>query len=193
MIPAPGSPRNRRCYYPEVEKGIPALLLALACACAPRTAPPSPRVSPAQSYSSPNGLVTIHYPPEFAAHIAGKSVLELARDLKGGMDEAVTFLSVTEPISKDLIEFARIVDKAGTGGLDRYLETSRESTTAHGTPAVESVGYFFMPSGLRYKRRSWAFLHEGHGYSFAYLVPEREAPEQEPILEAIIQATELTH
>ncbi len=169
------------------------LLALLTYQCAPRVAPPSPAAKPepdSESYSSPNGLITIHYPPEFAAQIVGKSGLELARRLEGGRDEAITFVSVMTPISPILDEFARVVDKAGTDRLDRFVEISREEGTALGVPSVESIGYFFLPSGLRYKRRSWAFLREGHGYSFSYLVPERDAGEQEPILESIVRGTE---
>ena len=147
-----------------------------------------------QSYVSKNGLITVHYPGSFAAKTVGQSVVVLAKNLGDGTDEAVTFASVDQPISDEVGEFARVVDHATVEKLGQYAEKMKKPATCNGQPGVETYGTWVTEQGgIRISRRACYFLRDGHGYSFAFSVPENHEAEQEPILQKILDATEFHH
>jgi hypothetical protein len=143
-----------------------------------------------QSYPSHNGLITVHYPSSFAAKTTGKAVVVLVRNLLDGTDEAATFTSVDKPISDELSEFARVVDQAETSKLNGYTETAKNSATCNGQKGVETRGkWVTAKSGTPYLHRACHFLRDGHGFSFAYSVPEKH-PEEDVLMMKIVEATE---
>jgi len=141
-----------------------------------------------ESYTSKNGLVTAHYPASFAAKTVGKSVVMLARNLDGGLDEAITFVPIEKPISDELGEFARIVAKAEEGALDGFTLTSSGPATCNGQSGTQKTGTW--GSSATYIRRACYFLRNGHGYSVAYIVPQSRAAEETPVLVQIVEAME---
>lgn len=171
---------------------LPALLACGLLDGGGQKAPLAPELN-SQSYDSPNGLITIHYPASFAAKVVGKSALKASRNLKDGRDEAVTFVSVDQPISNDLREFARVVELATVkklGEIGSYQEASHTDTRFADVDGIETRGVWTARSGHRYRRWACAFLKDGHGYHFTYLVPEEEAATEEVTMTSILKATD---
>jgi len=170
-------------------------LLALALLACKR-GPPSggaTGASPAmtESYPSKNGLITVHYPATFIAKTVGTSSIVLARNLTGGLDEALAFVPIETPISTEVHEFARVVGAAEVKDLNSYVETSSLPATCAGKPGIETIGTWHSSRGtLTYVRKACHFIHNGHGYSIAYSVPSTVAAEEEPTLHAIREATQ---
>jgi hypothetical protein len=141
-----------------------------------------------QSFAAPNGLITAHYPADFAAKVTGKSALLMSRNLDGDETELVTLVSVADPISPDLGEFTRTVSLSEVKKLDGYQQIARNATKCGGVDAVEILSTW-KPAGTTYKRRWCGFVRNGHGYAFAYTLPETEATHDEDLLRAIVDAT----
>lgn len=154
-----------------------------------RTSPSS--VALTQSYSTENGLVTAHYPADFAAKKLSANSIILARNLQDGTDEAIAFTAVAKPISDDLNEYARVVLNAEVKGLKSYTETSKkQSTCGAGHPSIETVGRWGESPTLKYERHSCIFLANGHGYSIGFSAPERHSAEEVPLLQRIRESVE---
>ena len=144
-----------------------------------------------QSYKSENGLITVHYPPDFAAKKVGKSVIVVSRNFSDGTDEAIAFTPIETPISNDLNEFARVVDIAETETLNRYTEKSKQPGLCGPSPAIETTGRWIgKQDGTVYERRSCIFLHNGHGFAFTYSVPEKHATAELALMKKMIAATD---
>jgi hypothetical protein len=138
-----------------------------------------------ESYTSKNGLITVHYPSSFAAKTVGKNVVLLARNLNDGLDEVVTFVPIEKPISDELPEFARVIAKAEEGALAGYAVTSSGPATCNGQTAAAKTGTW--GKNAPYFRRACYFLHNGHGYSVAYMVPQSHAAEETAMLVQIAE------
>jgi hypothetical protein len=174
-----------------------ALLLALAsCSklaenigkrAAKREAPLSEPLD--QRYSSPNGLITIHYPADFAAKVVGKSSLVLERNLPDDQVELVTFVSTDKPVSDDVAEFARVINVAEAKALTNYTEKTNQRAECNGAPGVQVEGEWQPEPGAGNFRKSCAFLRDGHGFSFAYSVPDSYLSTHRALLESIVAAT----
>ena len=144
-----------------------------------------------ESFASKNGLITAHYPAEFAASVAGTSSIVVTRNLPGGLDEALAFVPIETPISNDLKEFARVIGAAEVKELHGYVESSALPASCAGKPGIETTGTWKSERGtLTYLRKACHFLHNGHGYSIAYSVPSTHAAAEEPTLRAIREATQ---
>ncbi len=141
-----------------------------------------------ESYSSQNGLITMHYPSDFAAKVVGKNGIMLTRNLADGDAEVVTFVSVAEPITNDVNEFARVLTAAEIKELTGYVEKSRVNAQCNGAPGVEITATWKPTDDSLDFRRSCSFQRQGHGYSFAYMVPNAVAAKRRPMLDAILGA-----
>jgi hypothetical protein len=144
-----------------------------------------------ESFASKNGLITAHYPADFAASTVGTSSIVVTRNLPGGLDEALAFVPIETPISSDLNEFARVIGAAEVKDLRDYVEASSLPASCAGKPGIETTGTWRSRRGtLTYLRKACHFLHNGHGYSIAYSVPSTQAADEEPTLRAIREATQ---
>ena len=144
-----------------------------------------------ESFPSKNGLITAHYPASFAAKTVGTSSIVVARNLPGGLDEALAFVPIEKPISNDLKEFARVIGAAEVKELHGYVESSALPASCAGKPGIETVGTWRSEKGTTtYLRKACHFLDNGHGYSIAYSVPSTQAATEEPTLRAIREATQ---
>jgi hypothetical protein len=141
-----------------------------------------------ESYHSPNGLITAHYPADFAAKVTGKAALMMSRNLDDDEVELITLVSVGEPISPDLNEFTRTVSLAEVKKLDGYQQVSKTNTKCMGVDGVEIVSTW-KPGATNYRRRWCGFLRNGHGYAFAYTLPAAAAESDESLLRAVVDAT----
>jgi hypothetical protein len=141
-----------------------------------------------QSYPSPSGLITSHYPPDFAAKITGKAAIMMSRNIEDGESELITLVAVGEPVSPDWKEFSRTVSLAETKKLDNYHEVSRTPTKCMGVDGLE-IYSTWKPGTTSYHRWWCAFVRNGHGYAFAYTLPVNVVAQDEALLKAIVNAT----
>jgi hypothetical protein len=159
------------------------------------TADPS-GVRLSESYATPNGLLTAHYPADFAAKTLDHATLVLSRNFGGGEDEVVTLAAVKTPITNDVHEFARILDalveknvlaKGGT-----YEKTGHRPTTCLGNhPGFEIERSFKLPTVGPYVSKACFFLTAERGYEVRYDVPRSRSAHEVVLLERIIDATVL--
>ena len=165
-------------------------ILALALLACKKGAPPPPAAM-TQSFASKNGLITAHYPADFAASTVGTSSIVVSRSLPGGLDEALALVPIDKPISSDLNEFARVIGAAEVKELHGYVESSSLPASCVGKPGIETTGTWRSEKGtLTYLRKACHFLSNGHGYSIAYSVPSTLAATEEATLRAIREATQ---
>lgn len=145
----------------------------------------------AETHDSANGLITIHYPASFAAEKVGHGSLVLSRNLADGHSETLSFVTVEEPISHELAEFARVVEAAQIKKLDGYAQSSERATTCNAVPCIETIGTWHAGLGaVTFLRHAFAFIKDGHGYAFAYSLPQTAVTEDEPLLVRIVQSTD---
>jgi hypothetical protein len=167
-------------------------ILAVALLACKKGAPTSTApLAMTESFPSKNGLITAHYPAEFAASTVGTSSIVVTRNLPGGLDEALALVPIEKPISSDLKEFARVIGAAEVKELHGYVESSSLPATCAGKPGIETTGTWRSEKGsLTYLRKGCHFLDNGHGYSISYSVPSTVAATEEPTLRAIREATQ---
>lgn len=145
-----------------------------------------------QRFDGKNGLLTLHHPAGFSAAQDGEHSLILSRPVAGGRDEALSFVAVPHAISSDLDVFARKVQEAGASKLNKFHLDAQKRTRCAGNEAVEVIGTWVdASSGGVITRKSCAFLRGGHGYVFAYSIPRDLVAAHDPLLHAIVEATEL--
>jgi hypothetical protein len=168
-----------------------AVVLVVVAGCRPRKKSTASTGALTQNYVSENGLITVHYPADFAAKKLGNSVVLLSRNFGDGTDEAIAFAPIETPISDDLNEFARVVELASTKELTRYTEKSKSPASCGVAEGIEVVGRWTPKLGApSYERRSCIFFHNGHGFAFTYSYPESRAREELPLMKKIIEATQ---
>jgi hypothetical protein len=173
-------------------------LLVVACLLGCKLLPKSHRRSPpaapeplTQTHDSANGLVTLHYPASFAAEKVGTGSIVLSRNLPNGHSETVSFVTIEEPISHELAEFARVVQAAQVKKLDGYAPISERTTACNAVTCIESTGTWHSSLGsVTYRRLGLAFIKNGHGYAFSYSVPQTEAATDELLLAKIVESTD---
>jgi hypothetical protein len=219
--PLPGTPPPFQAYpTPPPRKGLPTgvvvaivcgLLLAVAGggvgvfflarhAMALRAKRSDPNVAFAQHYTSANGLITAHYPSDFAAKKLEQGSVLLSRNLGLGDDEALVFTAIAQPITDDAQELARVLENAFEKGI-----TSKGGTVSSGDPrpgkcetsdgshtGVEQISTYSIPPSGTINVWSCVFVTGGHGYKLSYLVSRKRIPEEGPLLRRIMAAAELS-
>jgi hypothetical protein len=197
---------------PPPKRGLPPIFIALivigflgmafaAAGFALFLQPSSGTVNPgavplSQSYATPNGLLTAHYPADFAAKTLDNATLVISRNFGGGEDEVVTLAAVKSPITNDVKEFARILDglveknviaKGGT-----YTQTSHHPAQCLGShPGFELDTTFKLPTVGPYVSKACFFLTADKGYEARYDVPSSRSAHEVVLLDRIIAATVL--
>jgi len=148
-----------------------------------------------QTYATPNGLLTAHYPAEFAAKTIGEGTLIVSKTFVGDEGEVVTLSAVGNPITDDLREFARVSEAASEkhvvsqGG--KYTKTAEsKSNCLAGHPGLR-VEVSYQLASVEYAARSRYFFIKGRGLEVRYDVPRARAERETALLERIIEATEL--
>ena len=149
-----------------------------------------------QSYKTTNGLLTAHYPADFAAKRLDDATLMVSRNLGDGSDEVVTFGAVPDPITDDPQEFGRILLDSLAKGVSAKGGTSqkgpvRPAKCLGSYPGVEAEMTFTMAPGHPYDSKSCFFMIGKRGYELRYDVPRSHATQDLPLLERIIDSAEL--
>jgi len=149
-----------------------------------------------ETYKTQNGLLTVHYPSDFAAKNLDDATILVSRNFTDGSDELVTFGAVPDPITDDPHEFGRIlldgieknvIEKKGT--YQRFGERPAQCLGTH--PGIEIQAKFRLGLAGDYVSKSCFFMIGKVGYELRYDVPKSRADAQLPLLERIIDATEL--
>ena len=120
-------------------------------------------------YKSGNGLITAHYPADFAAQRLGEGAIVVSRHLLGG-EEGISLIAVNHPISDDAGELSRIMEvetekalttKGGTYVIGEPGPTQCVTSSAN-RAGVERVSTYRSPLGVAFRRWSCTFLAGGH-------------------------------
>jgi hypothetical protein len=158
-----------------------------------------PNVPLAQKYTSANGLITAHYPSDFAAKKLEQGSVLVSRNLGLGDDEAVVFTAIAQPITDDPQELARVLENAfeksirakGGSVLIGDPHPARCETNEASYDGAETVGTYTIAASPRVTVWSCVFVANGHGYKLAYLVPHTRITQEGALLRRIVASAEL--
>lgn len=161
-------------------------ILSLSSAC--HRPPAGPVLEPlTQAYSTPNGLITAHYPAAFAASAPSTDRLQLNRTLPAEMSVSLTAFET--PISTDVGEFSRVGLQGMINASHGYHELGRQPTVCNGSPGVELQATVQGDGGTTLYWKTCAFVRNGHGYIFFYMVPQSELATWAPLLQSTLDST----
>ncbi len=172
---------------------------AASRAAAARTAAAAATAMPStftETYPSSNGLVTAHYPPEWAAKSIDHATLAITRNLPDGTDELVYVAGVENPISDDVNEFSRVLIRAMVANIektgDTWTETSRKKTTCWKTYSGLEVEGTFTAKGITKELVHMCFfMQPNRGYEMKTMVPAIHESRDKALLDSMIDATEI--
>jgi hypothetical protein len=151
-----------------------------------------------ETYSTENKLITIHYPPDFAAKSLDDSTVIISRNFLGSTpveDEVVTFGALDTPITNDPHELARVLiddltKHVRTKGGTYKKKSERRTTCLLKYPGVEVEATLTLPTLPPYTSKSCFFTKAGHGYEFRYDAPTWRLATEGPLLESIENSTD---
>jgi len=165
-------------------------------------APPAPpedpmKVALSESYVTKNGLLTAHYPADFAASTPDAGTIVLTRNLDASEADVITLGAVRSPVTNDVHEFARILHAAteknvlAQGGSSYAWEDQRPASCLGKYPGLEvEVSYRLPPAGV-FVSYSCFFLMKGRGYELRYDVPQGRASTDAVLARRVLDATEI--
>ncbi len=152
-----------------------------------------------ETYHGKGSLVNLHYPADFAAKsepigdATSGALVVLSRALPGGLDEALSVVSVNTPVSNEVKEFARAAHKGAIDGYKssgKYVEgTQTNDVPMAGTAATCIDGSFTSGLFTKYKLRTCYLILNGHGFAISKTYPVSR-PEEEALLDRIVDAIE---
>jgi hypothetical protein len=143
-----------------------------------------------QKYDGPMGLLVAHYPADFAAQMRGEYSLQLMRSPR---DDSILLIALDEPVSSDPVELSRVALKpiidalAAKGSADTARAGSGKclGRTGYVTEGTANVG---LEDVITW---SCTFVENGHGYVFFASVNKLFAEADRPLMQRIIDATEI--
>ncbi len=143
-----------------------------------------------QKYDGPKGLLVAHYPADFAAQMRGEYSLQLMRSPR---DDSILLIALDEPVSTDPVELSRVALKPIIDALAEKgsADTARAGAgtclgrAAYVTEGTANVG---LEDVITW---SCTFVDQGHGYVFFASVNKLFADADRPLLQRIIDATEI--
>ena len=149
-----------------------------------------------QTYSTSNGVVTAHYPSDWAAKSIDHATLAITRNLGDGTDELVYVAGVKNPISDDVNEFSRVLINAMVKNIeatgDTWTETSRHRDTCFRTFSGLAVEGTFTAKGITKENvRMCFFMQTDRGYELKTMVPAIHESRDLPLLQSMIDATDV--
>jgi hypothetical protein len=140
-----------------------------------------------KTFTSDNGLISINYPHHWKAENSSVNVVQISRPLPHNEDEDLTFISIAVPISNNLTIFNDTVINAEIPYFGSYSESSRKLTNcAAGVPGVEILSTWVPQNGVTYMRWTCTFLLNGHGFSFAYDLPEDKVRRDDALMQSMV-------
>ena len=172
--------------------GFYAVRKRAAAVSAAATATPTGSSALSEAYSTTNKLITIHYPPDFAAKSVDDSTVVVSRNLGGGDTELVTFGAVLNAITNDPHELGRILlnsltksVKASGGTYTKNSERPRGDVPREVLPGVETEATYLLPPAAPYESKACFWVDGTTGYEIRYEVPKSRMSTEGPLLESI--------
>jgi hypothetical protein len=141
------------------------------------------------SFATKNGLVTVHYPPSFAASTPNEHDVLLQRRSAGG-EVVIAVDAIDHPISDHLEEVDRVVRLETGKRYAGFVPGPTTKTTCHDHPGVASSGTFAV-EGVSYESRACAYMNGAHYHRCFYVAPAAELAELEPSFKQICAAVEI--
>jgi hypothetical protein len=155
------------------------------------------KVTLTESYTTQNGFITAHYPADFAAKKLDHATVVISRRIGNG-DEIVTLgaLAIDKAVTDDIDEFARLMLVSVEKNVDAKGGTHtrgkrREAKCLGKYEGIEFDPTFVLPPIGQYVGKACFFIHKDRHYIIRYDVVEKHAKTEVPLLEKIIDATEL--
>jgi hypothetical protein len=151
-----------------------------------------------ESYATTNGALVAHYPSDFVAKRLDEATVVLSRRLPVG-DETVTLgvLPYDKAATDDIEEFARLMLVAveknveGKGGTSTRGK-GRDAMCLGKYEGIEFEPTFSLPDAGDYVGKACFFEHNERAHIVRYDVVASQAEREIPLLERIINATELS-
>lgn len=213
-LPLGGPYKSQACYFIdhgvgyEARYDVPSSLAARdgillerildATELQPPAPPPDPNTVPlTEVYATPNGMLTAHYPADFAASALDGSTVVLSRSFEGADGDVVTLGAVSSPVTKDVREFARILHaltekKVVANGGGAYTRTSERAADCLGShPGLEIAVSYNLPPVGEYVSYSCFFIEKNRGYVVRYDLPAGRVDDDVTLLRRVVDATVL--
>jgi hypothetical protein len=147
-----------------------------------------------ESYSSPNGLVTAHYPSDWAAKSVDSGTLTISRNLSDGTDELVYVAGIENPITSDVDELARVLMASQTKTIEatgqKWIETARSHTKCFQTFPGLSVYGTFRAGTTQEKLHMCFWVRKNKAYVTKTMVPEIHETGDLPLLQSMVDASD---
>jgi hypothetical protein len=149
-----------------------------------------------ERYPTSNGLIAAHYPADFAAKSLDHATIMLSKNNTDGTDEVVTVAGVENPISNDVNEFSRVLVVQMKTNIERYgdkwVETGRKKTVCFASyPGLEIEGTYVASGITRENVKICYFMRPNKGYEMKTIVPAIHESRDLPVLQSIVDATEI--
>jgi hypothetical protein len=163
---------------------------AAASAAETATAAAEPPESLSERFATKNGLVTVKYPPSFAASTPNEHDVLVQRHSASGGEVVIAVDAIDHPISDHLEEVDRVVRIETGKRYAGFVPGPTSKTTCHDHPGVASSGTFSI-DGVGYQSHACAFMNGAHYHRCFYVAPAAELAELEPLLQRICASVEL--
>lgn len=163
-----------------------------------RAKPQDPaKIKLSEHYDTPNGLMTAHYPPDFAAKKIDNVTILVSRRVGTG-DEFVTLgaIPVEKAVTDDIEEFARLMLVSVEKNVDAKGGSStrgkrRDAKCLGKYDGVEYEPTFNLPIVGDYVGKACFFEYQKRMHIVRYDVIKTYATRDTPLLEKIVDATDL--
>lgn len=151
-----------------------------------------------ERYATKNGLIVAHYPSDFGAKRLDDATIIISRRVGTTGDEFVTLgaLPIDKSVTDDVEEFARLmlvsVEKNIEAKDGTFTRGKRRETKCVGKyDGVEFKPTFTLPGVGDYVGRACFFTHNDRHYVIRYDVIKSHADSDTPVLQKIVEATEI--
>jgi hypothetical protein len=156
----------------------------------------APSTTLSETYPTSNGLVTAHYPADFAAKSLDHATIMLSRNNTDGTDEVVTVAGVENPISNDVNEFSRVLIQQMKTNIaaygDKWVETSRKRTVCFKSYSGLEIEGTYTASGITKENvKICYFMRPNKGYEMKTIVPAIHETRDLPLLQSMVDATDI--
>jgi hypothetical protein len=194
--PAQEPPPDTASPSPVTKPAAPAIPPLPDVPHIPETDPISPlpkgRATFPQLFVPQAGLLRIHYPADLAANPDSDKLtfLEPLATSSFYSKDLVTFTTNTNPVSQDIVEYARVLQGARAKALTSYSLHSFAASACYRNVRGVEARWEFDESGTIMNGRACMFVHHRHGYSFMYAFDPKGHDEAR--LRAILEAVEIT-
>jgi hypothetical protein len=141
-------------------------------------------------FPTKNGLVTVAYPPSFAASTPNEHDVLLQKRSSRGGELVVAVDAIDRPISDHLEEVDRVVRLETGKRYAGFVPGPTTPTTCHDHPGVASSGSFAI-EGVSYESHACAYMNGAHYHRCFYVAPSAELAEFESVFQQICAAVEI--